>query len=226
MQTLGLNIGDRLRFDIGGQVVDMTLVGSRRLRWDSMQVNFFMIGSPAALGAQPQSLITAFHLAPGQEQVVRRLLAAMPNLTVVDTGIITAQVQSMIGQVIQAVQFLFLFTLLAGGIVLHAAMSSVRDEQVAEMALMRALGASRRQLAWAHLLELGLVGLLAGAMAVAGASLLGRLLARQVFDLAYQPAGWLMLAGMIGSLLFVVLAGGWGVRRLLDVPPLQALRAG
>ena len=151
---------------------------------------------------------------------------AIPNLTIVDTGIITAQVQSMIGQVIQAVQFLFLFTLLAGGIVLHAAMSSVRDEQVAEMALMRALGASRRQLAWAHLLELGLVGLLAGAMAVAGASLLGRLLARQVFDLAYQPAGWLMLAGMIGSLLFVVLAGGWGVRRLLDVPPLQALRAG
>ena len=226
MQTLGLNIGDRLRFDIGGQVVDMRLVGSRRLKWDSMQVNFFMIGSPAALSAQPQSLITAFHLAAGQEPVVRRLLAAMPNLTVVDTGIITAQLQSMVGQVIRAVQFLFLFTLLAGGIVLYAAMGSVRDEQVAEMALMRALGASRRQLAWAHLLELALVGLLSGLMAAGAAWLLGQLLARQVFDLSYQPAAWLLLTGVAGSVLFVVLAGGWGIRRLLDTPPLQALRAG
>ena len=202
----------------------MTLVGSRELKWDSMQVNFFMIGSPAALASQPQSLITSFHLPPGREGLVRQLTRAMPNLTIVDTGAITAQIQTMIGQVVQAVQFLFLFTLAAGCVVLYAAMGSVRDERVAEIALMRALGASRRQLGLVQLLELSLTGLLAGLMGAAGATLLGWLLAREVFDFAYQPSLWLLSGSILASMLFIVLAGGWNIWRLLDTPPLRALR--
>ena len=224
MNTLGLKLGDHLRFDVAGQPVEMTLVGSRELKWDSMQVNFFMIGSPAALATQPQSMITSFHLPPGREGLVRQLTRAMPNLTVVDTGAITAQIQTMIGQVVQAVQFLFLFTLAAGCVVLYAAMGSVRDERVAEIALMRALGASRRQLGLVQLLELSLTGLLAGLMGAAGATLLGWLLAREVFDFAYQPSLWLLLGSILASMLFIVLAGGWNIWRLLDTPPLRALR--
>ena len=224
MNTLGLKLGDHLRFDVAGQPVEMTLVGSRELKWDSMQVNFFMIGSPAALATQPQSLITSFHLPPGREGLVRQLTRAMPNLTVVDTGAITAQIQTMIGQVVQAVQFLFLFTLAAGCVVLYAAMGSVRDERVAEVALMRALGASRRQLGLVQLLELSLTGLLAGLMGAAGATLLGWLLAREVFDFAYQPSLWLLSGSILASMLFIVLAGGWNIWRLLDTPPLRALR--
>ena len=224
MNTLGLKLGDRLRFDVAGQPVAMTLVGSRELKWDSMQVNFFMIGSPAALASQPQSLITSFHLPPGREGLVRQLNRAMPNLTIVDTGAITAQIQTMIGQVVQAVQFLFLFTLAAGCVVLYAAMGSVRDERVAEVALMRALGASRRQLGLVQLLELSLTGLLAGLMGAAGATLLGWLLAREVFDFAYQPSLWLLSGSILASMLFIVLAGGWNIWRLLDTPPLRALR--
>lgn len=224
MNTLGLKLGDRLRFDVAGQSVEMTLVGSRELKWDSMQVNFFMIGSPAALAMQPQSLITSFHLPQDREGLVRQLTHAMPNLTIVDTGAITAQIQTMIGQVVQAVQFLFLFTLAAGCVVLYAAMGSVRDERVAEVALMRALGASRRQLGLVQLLELSLTGLLAGLMGAAGATLLGWLLAREVFDFAYQPSLWLLSGSILASMLFIVLAGGWNIWRLLDTPPLRALR--
>lgn len=224
MNTLGLKLGDRLRFDVAGQPVAMTLVGSRELKWDSMQVNFFMIGAPAALATQPQSLITSFHLPAGREGLVRQLTRAMPNLTIVDTGAITAQIQTMIGQVVQAVQFLFLFTLAAGCVVLYAAMGSVRDERVAEVALMRALGASRRQLGLVQLLELSLTGLLAGLMGAAGATLLGWLLAREVFDFAYQPSLWLLSGSILASMLFIVLAGGWNIWRLLDTPPLRALR--
>ena len=224
MNTLGLQLGDHLRFDVAGQHVEMTLVGSRKLKWDSMQVNFFMIGSPAALATQPQSLITSFYLPPGREGLVRQLTRAMPNLTIVDTGAITAQIQTMIGQVVQAVQFLFLFTLAAGCVVLYAAMGSVRDERVAEVALMRALGASRRQLGLVQLLELSLTGLLAGLMGAAGATLLGWLLAREVFDFAYQPSLWLLSGSILASMLFIVLAGGWNIWRLLDTPPLRALR--
>lgn len=215
MDTLGLSLGDRLRFDVGGQTSEMTLVGARELKWDSMQVNFFMIGSPAVLASQPQNLITAFHVPAGKEGVVRRLSAAMPNLTIIDTGVIGAQIQSMIGQVVSAVQFLFLFTVAAGCVVLYAAMGSLRDERVAEVALMRALGASRRQLGLAQLVELSATGLLAGLMGAAGATVMGWQLARQVFDFAYQPSPWLLAGSILASTVFIVLAGGWNVWRLL-----------
>ena len=224
MDTLGLSLGDRLRFDVGGQTSEMTLVGARELKWDSMQVNFFMIGSPAVLASQPQNLITAFHVPAGKEGVVRRLSAAMPNLTIIDTGVIGAQIQSMIGQVVSAVQFLFLFTVAAGCVVLYAAMGSLRDERVADVALMRALGASRRQLGLAQLVELSATGLLAGLMGAAGATVMGWQLARQVFDFAYQPSPWLLAGSILASTVFIVLAGGWNVWRLLDTPPLRALR--
>ena len=224
MDTLGLSLGDRLRFDVGGQTSEMTLVGARELKWDSMQVNFFMIGSPAVLASQPQNLITAFHVPAGKEGVVRRLSAAMPNLTIIDTGVIGAQIQSMIGQVVSAVQFLFLFTVAAGCVVLYAAMGSLRDERVAEVALMRALGASRRQLGLAQLVELSATGLLAGLMGAAGATVMGWQLARQVFDFAYQPSPWLLAGSILASTVFIVLAGGWNVWHLLDTPPLRALR--
>ena len=224
MDTLGLSLGDRLRFDVGGQTSEMTLVGARELKWDSMQVNFFMIGSPAVLASQPQNLITGFHVPAGKEGVVRRLSAAIPNLTIIDTGVIGAQIQSMIGQVVSAVQFLFLFTVAAGCVVLYAAMGSLRDERVAEVALMRALGASRRQLGLAQLVELSATGLLAGLMGAAGATVMGWQLARQVFDFAYQPSPWLLAGSILASTVFIVLAGGWNVWRLLDTPPLRALR--
>lgn len=225
MKTLGLSVGDRLRFDVAGQPVDVTLVGGRRLRWDSMRVNFFMITSPEALADQPQSLITAFHLPPDKAPVVRRLLAAMPNLSVIDTGIIVAQVKAVIEQVVQAVQFLFIFTLMAGLVVLHAAMSSVQDERVADVALMRALGASRGRLMRAQLAEMSLTGLLAAFMATLGAMGIGWLLATRVFQFDYQPDWPLLLASMLGGALFIVVAGSWRLWRLLDAPPLQALRS-
>ncbi len=224
MQTLGLSLGDRLRFDVAGQPVEMKLVGSRSLRWDSLQVNFFMIATPEALADQPHSLITSFHLPPGQQTQVRRWLSAMPNLTVVDTGVIAAQIQAKIGQVVQAVQFLFVFTVLAGLIVLYAAMGSVRDERVGEVALMRALGAARRQLLWAQMIELSLTGLLAGLMAALGAAAVGWMLATEVFNFVYRPDAVLLLAAVLASAAFIMLAGGWNIWRLLDTPPLRALR--
>ena len=75
-----------------------------------------------------------------------------------------------------------------------------------------------------QLLELSLTGLLAGLMGAAGATLLGWLLAREVFDFAYQPSLWLLSGSILASMLFIVLAGGWNIWRLLDTPPLRALR--
>ncbi len=224
LETLKLSLGDELGFDIAGEIVPARITNVRRVEWDSMKVNFFMTLSPEALGDQPQTWITAYHQPPVADPVDRRLVREFPNLTVFDTGNILRQVQTMLEQVIQAVQFLFLLTLAAGVTVLWGALASSRDERIREAGLMRALGASARQLSSAQRIELAFSGALAGLLAALGSIAIGWALADLVFEFGYRPR-WIIipLGAAIGALL--ALAAGWlSLRSVLRAPPLVTLR--
>lgn len=223
-KTLGLKLGDTLRFDVGGQTVDATITSLRKLDWGSMRVNFFVILNVPAAESLPRSWITAFRLQTSQQGLVNQLIAAYPNLTIVDVGNLLAQVQQVIDQVVAAVEFLFLFTLAAGVLVLMAAMLGSQQERMREAGLLRALGATRDLLSSAQRLEYLLVGSAAGLMAATGASLVGWVLARQVFDFEWIFSPLLWVVGMLVGAA-CALAGGWaGLRAVLNQPPLQTLR--
>jgi putative ABC transport system permease protein len=148
----------------------------------------------------------------------------MPNLTVLDTSAIFRQVQAVLDQVIAAIEFLFLFTLAAGVLVLYAALAATFDERVREAGLLRALGASREQLSRAQMAEMICLGALAGGLAAAAASAVGWSLARFAFEFEYTVAPWVFVAG-IGGGIACALAGGWfGLRNVLKSPPLATLR--
>ncbi len=225
-KTLGLKLGDRLRFDVAGQPVDVTITSLRKLDWGSMRVNFFVILSPDVAANLPGTWITAFHLPPSSASLVNTLVRAYPNLTIVDVGSMVAQAQQVIDQVIAAVEFLFLFTLAAGVMVLAAAMLVSQQERVHEGGLLRALGATRRQLTRAQWVECLLVGAGAGALSATGASLVGWVLARQVFDFEWSVSPLLWIAGL-GAGIVCAFAGGWfGLRGVLSRAPMQVLREG
>ncbi len=224
MKTLGLSVGDELGFDIAGEIVPVRLTSVRRVAWDSMRVNFFMILSPAALAERPQTLITAYHQPASAPGLDRTLVQRFPNLTVFDTGSLVRQVQTMLDQVVGAVQVLFLLALAAGIAVLWGALASSRDERVREAGLMRALGASARQLASAQLIELAFSGTLAGVLAAAGSIAIGWVLAGQVFGFAYAPRWWVLPAGAAIGAGLALLAGWLSLRSVLRVPPLATLR--
>jgi putative ABC transport system permease protein len=225
-KTLGIVLGDELLFVVAGQQKRVRVSSLRQLDWDSMRVNFFVLMPPGVLEDAPASYITSFHLAEAQQSVGRELVANFPNLTLIDVAALLRQFQTVMGQVAGAVQFVFLFTLLAGAIVLYSALLSAFDERRYELALMRALGAQRRQLRQALLVELAVIGACAGLIAAVGAMALGQLIARRVFELDL-PINLLLppLAALGGALLAAGI--GWlAVRKLLDTPPLLALRAG
>ena len=144
-------------FDVAGQQVEAAVTSIRRVDWDTMRVNFAIL-TPAALADMPQSWITSFYLPPGKEPVLPALVREFPNLTVFDVGAILRQLQSVLNEVGRAVQLLFLFTLAAGVLVLAAALTATRDERMREAAVLRALGATRRQLARSQRIELWAVG--------------------------------------------------------------------
>ncbi|MEW5881038.1 MAG: FtsX-like permease family protein [Pseudomonadota bacterium] len=222
--TLGIALDDVLTFDIAGQRVEARVTSLRKVNWDSMRANFFVIMSSGLLANQPKSYITAFYLPPAKAALTADLVRDYPNVTVVDMSAVLRQVQAVLDQVIAAVEFLFAFTLVAGVLVLYAALASSHDERVREAGLLRALGASRRQLANAQTAEMICVGGLAGLLAAFGAAAIGWALARFAFEFDYVVTPWVFVAGVGGGAL-CALVGGWiGLRGVLKTPPLATLR--
>ena len=222
--TLGVKLGDRLRFDIAGQMVEAPVTSLRKLDWSSMRVNFFVIFSPAAMQNMPETWITAFHLPPAHASLDNTLIHDYPNITIVNTELILRQVQAILDQVIAAVEFLFLFTLAAGIVVLYAALSGARDERRRDAGLLRALGASGALVRQIQVAEFLIVGGLAGLMAGGGALAIGWALANFVFEFPYHFNLWILPAGIAAGML-CAFAGGWpGLREVLRQPALATLR--
>lgn len=223
-KTLNVKLGDELKWSVAGEEFAAPVTNLRKLDWDSMQVNFFVITTPKLLEDKPTSYIASFNVPEQRADAMNRLSRAFPNLTIVDMSVIVRQAVSVMEQVIRAVQFVFLFALGAGALVLYAALLATQDERVQETAVMRALGASRAQVADAQRVEFLAVGLLAGVLAALGASAIGAVLAVQVFQVSYAMNPWVWI---VGPLLGVALAGAnaWlGARAATRQSPIAALR--
>ena len=206
-KTLNLKIGDVLTYEVAGQKFSAPVTNLRRLDWDSMRVNFFVIVTPKLLEPFPTTFISAFHLPKDKPNFTDKLVARMPNLTIVDVEAVLRQLRGVIGQVAEAVQFIFLFTLAAGITVLYAALTASQDERTREAGIMRALGASGAQLKSAQWAEFILTGALAGLFAALIASGIGYSVGRFVLNLPMAFNPWLWIAG-IGSGAVCAFAGG------------------
>ncbi len=222
---LKLKMDDVLVYEIAGRRLEAKITSLRKLDWDSMRVNFFVVTPPGVLESFPASYITSFHLPPEKAGFVAELVAAHPNLTVIDVASILRQFQSMMDQLARAVQFVFAFSLAAGLAVLYAALESTHDEREYEIAVLRTLGARDRQLRAALVAEFAVLGAISGVVAGIGSASIGWVLGRFVFQMPYEPA-WLVLpAGVAGGVLGITLAGLAGTARTLRAPALQSLRA-
>ncbi|HRZ60645.1 MAG TPA: ABC transporter permease [Rubrivivax sp.] len=223
-QTLGLKLGDRLRFDIAGQPREGRITSLRKVDWASMRVNFFVLFPVADMPGLPVTYIAAFR-APPVKGFDNALSRQFPNVTNVDVSASLGQVQRVLDQVVRAVEFLFGFTLATGLVVLFAAVTATREARAREYGLMRALGASASLLAKVQRTELLGVGALAGLLASLAALAVGWALARWAFEFDWQAPAWVPLAGMAAGALLALAAGWWGLRGVLERPVVQTLRA-
>jgi putative ABC transport system permease protein len=222
-QTLGLKLGDTLRFDIAGTMKEGRITTLRKVDWGSMRVNFFVMFPQSHLTDLPLSYISAFR-APAAAGFDNRLSREFPNITNIDVSASIGQVQAVLDQVIRAVEFLFGFTLLAGLVVLFAAITATREARAREFAVMRALGASSRLLAQVQRTELLGVGALAGLLAALAAIAVGWALARYAFEFSWNPSPWVPVVGTAAGALLALMAGWWGLREVLRRPVIETLR--
>jgi len=223
-KTLGWKLGDELTFSVGGETFSARLTSLRKLRWDSMKVNFFVIAPPQLIEGYAATYISALRIEPGREAILTELAGRFPNITVVDAGAVVRQIQDVVDQLVNAVQFVFLFALGAGLLVLYSALVATEDERRREAAVMRVYGASRAQVAGSQRVEFLAMGVLAGVLATLGAGAIGQLIARRVFELDLPPGIDLWIAGPLAGLALLSLNAWLSSRKVLRASPALTLR--
>jgi putative ABC transport system permease protein len=223
-QALGLKVGDRITYDVAGIPITAKVASTREVEWDSFKPNFFMVFSPGVLDSVTGTYITSVHIDPEQRSVLTDFYRRFPEITAIDIDAIIKQVRGVMDDASKAVQYVFMFAILAGITVLLAAIQATRDERRYESAMLRTLGASRRIVLQGVATEFTVLGLLAGTLAATGASIAGYFFATRMLDLKYHPDPIVWLLGWIIGALLVGTAGTLATRSVVNHPPAAILK--
>jgi putative ABC transport system permease protein len=222
--SLHLKVGDELQFDVAGEPLRVTVASIRKIRWDSFRPNFFLVFPPGLLDGAAGTYMTSVYLNQAQRPALVDLVRSFPTVSVFDVDAILKQIREIIDRASLAVQYVFLFTLAAGVVVLLAAVQSTRDERRYESAMLRTLGASRMTVLQGVAAEFCALGFLSGTLAAVGATVIGWVLAKRLFSLEYAPDPIVWIAGLFCGTLLVGISGTLATRRVVDTPPIVSLR--
>jgi putative ABC transport system permease protein len=223
-EALQLKLGDKLSFDIAGEPLTVQVASIRKIRWDSFRPNFFLVFPPGLLDGAAGTYMTSVFLTPVQRPALADLVRQFPTISVFDVDAILKQIRDIMDRASLAVQYVFLFTLAAGVVVLLAAVQSTRDERRYESAMLRTLGASRGTVLQGVAAEFSALGFLSGTLAAFGATGVGWVLARRLFSLQYTFDPWVWVVGLVCGTVLVGLSGTLATRRVIDTPPIVTLR--
>lgn len=225
----GLGLGDVIRFDILGRVIEARVTSVRKVEWADVRAGGFMfVFRPGVLEAAPRTFIAPLRGPddPGRRARFQRdVTARFPNVSVVDVREILATVTRVLANVSLAVTIVGSLVLFSGILILIGSISMTRFQRVYETAVLKTLGATTRRIAAMLAVEYGLVGFVAGIIGSAGALVLSWAVSTFVLDVPWQPTPTLVIAGMIASSALVTLVGILASLDVLRRKPLATLRA-
>jgi len=223
---LGLKPGSTMTFDIAGQQVTAPVISLRSISWDSFNVNFFVQGSETMMLDLPVAYLNSIYLDEDPAGVMKKLATDYPAVSILDLRPLLKQIRDIMDKGSLAIETVFMFTLLAAALVTLGAVLISREERAQEIAVLRTLGASRKQVLLGVLAEFGLMGFISGVVAASLASITGYLVAIRLFGLAPVFNPWLWMTGLGIGIVTLLIVGYFSTRSLLNKPPLSVINAG
>ncbi len=223
---LRVSVGDSLTFNVQGVQVKTRIASIRDVDFTRAEPNFFVLFPSGVLENAPQFFATVIQTnsdtqtAAIQQDVVRQ----HPNISAIDVGVALQSVQEFLNKIAMAVQFMALFSILTGFIVLGGSIAISRRQRTRESVLLRTLGANKKQISGIQTIEYALLGLLAGLTGLLLALVASWALAWFYFDLAFRP-DILILSTITGVVVLSAIAIGWsGSRHIFKHSPIEVLR--
>lgn len=225
-RQVGIGLGDRLRLDVQGEELELTVTSLRRVHWTSFRPNFFILVDPATLRPYTQQWIASLpsQAVAGLDRVGTALAERLPNVSAIEVGALARQILDLADRAAWVVRALAALALAAGLLAVGAvALASARARRT-DAALLRALGAGRGQVVAAVAAEFALLGAVGGLLGTLLAAGTGHLLTVWWLNLA-TPVPWPDLAGTATALAACTCGAGLAACwRVLFVPPLTVLR--
>jgi len=223
---LNVTIGDTITWDVQGVPITTVVRSLREVDWARFETNFFVVFEPGLLDRAPQSFVVLGRVDDPAERgrVQRAVVERFANVTTVDLATLQGAVEKLVNQVTLAIRFMAVFSLLTGALVLVGAVATSRFQRIREGALLRTLGATRRQVLRVVLAEYLALGGLAALVGVGLAIVAAWAIAKWVFEGPFAvPAPALALLAL-GVTVGTALLGALNSREVLRLPPLQVLR--
>jgi len=224
VKIFNLELGDKLKFNIAGNIQEVELVNTRGVEWGSFRVNFFSLLAHGLIEDYPANWVASLHLEGDQTKYLTELVRLYPSVSIIDIDVIISRIRSLMDRIAVAVEYLLGFTLVIGIIIMLTALKTTQDERRQEAALLHTLGASRKWILRGVMTEFLLLGGIAGGIAGFAASMTGMILAQQVFKFEYSFSLAPIGIGIISGAIAITIIGLISTNKVLSQPPIDTFR--
>ena len=225
-ELIGVGVGSVLTFDVQGVALDLTVTSVRTVDWGTFGLNFYLVAEPGVLEEAPQRRVAATRLPDGREQEVQdALVAEFPNLTVIRTREVLEKIAGVLSKLGLGVRILGLLTVFAGLAILAGAIGAETVRRGAEVALLKTLGMTRRQIAATFATEYALIGLVAGVLGAAGGGVLAWAVLTRGMEIPWRAAPLDFVSAVAATVALAVVARLPASLRALEKRPVEVLRS-
>ena len=221
---LNLKINDQLIFDIAGQSFNATVSSIRSVVWENFKPNFYVLSTHEAIQDLPQTYIMSVYVPESKSDALITLHKQFPSVTWLDITQLMGRIKQLIDRSALALEFFFVFALIAGIVVLLSSVLASQQQRISEIALLKSFGVSRQQIIKAQVAEFALMGAVIGFIASTLASIAGWAVSHYLFDIAYSLNPWLWLIGLGSSIFLLSVTGLYAVKNTYESSPMQLLR--
>lgn len=228
-QGLGLAIGDSVTVNVLGRPITARIANLRKVEWQSLGINFVLVFSPDTFAGAPYTNLATLAFPTrtddaGEIAVLRAVAEKFPSVSSIRVKEALETIDTVVGKLAVAVRGASAVAILASVVVLAGALAAGRRVRTQEAVILKTLGATRRRLILAMIIEYGLLGLSAALFGLIAGTLAGYGIVTRVMKLSFSfPAsGMLMLVST--ALVVVVILGLAGTWRILGQKPAPYLR--
>jgi putative ABC transport system permease protein len=222
---LGLDVGSTVDFDIQGAIVSVEVRSIRKVEWGNFSTNFYMILSPGSLDGAPITYVGTLRVSSEEEVPIQQaVVASFPNVSAIHIGDVLQNFARVLDRLALAIRAVALFCVLAGGLVMAAALAATRYRRLYESVILKALGATRGLIAQSFAVEYALLGGVAGLIGLWLGSLLSWAVLTYFFELTWSLHPSILISGMALTIVLTLIVGFLSTYRLLGQRPLAVLR--
>jgi putative ABC transport system permease protein len=222
---LDVDVGSVIELNIQGVPIEAEVSSIRKVEWGNFSTNFYMIFSPGSLDGAPMTYVATTRVAPDEEVALQSaVVAAFPNVTAINIGEVLNAFARVLDRLSLAIRTVALFCLIAGALVMAAALAATRYRRLYEAVILKALGATRALIARSFAAEYAMLGCVAGVIGIVLASAFSWAILHFILELPWSLEPSLLALGLASTVLLTLLVGFLSTFRILGQPPLSVLR--